>query len=312
MKLRISCLTVVFLSLVLSATAQVTGSGTPGGIPIWTGSTTLGNSELFQTSGKVGIRTNTPTATLTVVGPGGGTVLQAIGGTPTAFSGKPGDGVTFVSGAGSNATDSGGGGGGSIQIAGGRPANPLGFVGGAGASIQISAGNGGSGGRDGASGGSITLQPGTGGLGGVISGGHGNLLLAPTIGNVGIGETSPANTLEVKIGGTTLADHWTTRSSLRFKTNIHPLRGALEKIEQLQGVSYDRRDDGRHEIGVVAEDVAQIVPEVVSRDPSTHEVEGVDYSRLAALLIEAVKSQQAEIQELKAQIEQLRSNPARQ
>jgi len=38
----------------------------------------------------------------------------------------------------------------------------------------------------------------------------------------------------------------------------------------------------------------------------------VDYSRLAALLIEAVKSQQAEIQEMKAQIEQLRSNPARQ
>jgi len=53
-------------------------------------------------------------------------------------------------------------------------------------------------------------------------------------------------------------------------------------------------------------------PKVVSRDPSTHEVEGVDYSRLAALLIEAVKSQQAEIQEMKAQIEQLRSNPARQ
>jgi len=122
---------------------------------------------------------------------------------------------------------------------------------------------------------------------------------------------SPANTLEVKIGGTTLADAWSTRSSLRFKTNIHPLQGALEKIEQLQGVSYDRRDDGRHEIGVVAEDVAQVVPEVVSRDPETREVQGVDYSRLAALLIEAVKSQQAEIQELKVQIEQLRSNPAR-
>jgi hypothetical protein len=36
-----------------------------------------------------------------------------------------------------------------------------------------------------------------------------------------------------------------------------------------------------------------IVPEVVSRDPETHEVQGVDYSRLATLLIEAVKAQQA-------------------
>jgi len=109
-------------------------------------------------------------------------------------------------------------------------------------------------------------------------------------------------------GGTTLADAWTTRSSREFKANIQPLEGALEKVVQLQGVSYERKSDGKHEIGVVAEDVAQIVPEVVSRDPNTHDLQGVDYSRLTALLIEAVKSQQAEIQHLKAQIEQLTSN----
>jgi hypothetical protein len=65
---------------------------------------------------------------------------------------------------------------------------------------------------------------------------------------------------------------------------------------------------GRTKLGVVAEDVGQIVLEVISRDAKTHEVQGVDYSRLAALLIEAVRSQQAEIQQLKARIEQLRSN----
>ena len=47
---------------------------------------------------------------------------------------------------------------------------------------------------------------------------------------------------------------------------------------------------------------------MVSRDPKTRQVQGVDYSRLAALLIEAVKAQQVEIQHLKAQIEQLTSN----
>jgi hypothetical protein len=90
----------------------------------------------------------------------------------------------------------------------------------------------------------------------------------------------------------------------------------LEKVEQLQGVSYERGADGKQEIGVVAEDVDQVVPEVVSHDPETHEPQGVDYSRLAALLIEAVKtqqtqiqSQQAEIQQLKAQIGQITSNP---
>jgi len=62
----------------------------------------------------------------------------------------------------------------------------------------------------------------------------------------------------------------------------------------------------------VAEDVDQVVPEAIFRDPKTKQVQGVDYSKLAALLIEAVKSQQVEIQHLKAQIEQLTSNPAGQ
>jgi len=55
--------------------------------------------------------------------------------------------------------------------------------------------------------------------------------------------------------------------------------------------------------------VDEIVPEVVSRDPQTNEVQGVDYSRLAALLIEAVKTQQAEIQQLKARVEELTIKP---
>jgi hypothetical protein len=127
-------------------------------------------------------------------------------------------------------------------------------------------------------------------------------------GRVGIGTSRPKATLDIAAGRTTLADAWTTRSSRRFKTNIHPLEGALEKVEQLQGVSYQRKTDGKRESGVVAEDVGQVVPEVVSRDPKTHEVQGVDYSRMAALLIEAVKSQQAEIQQLKMQVLQLTSN----
>ena len=121
-----------------------------------------------------------------------------------------------------------------------------------------------------------------------------------------------SRTLEVKIGGTTLADDWTIRSSRRFKTNIQPLQDALGRIEALQGVSYERKSDGKHEIGVVAEDVDRVVPEVVAHDPETQEVEGVDYSRLVALLIEAVKSQQAEIERLKSQMAQLTSNAAKQ
>ena len=184
---------------------------------------------------------------------------------------------------------------------------------GSGGSIILRAGAGGTSSEVGGSGGSITLQPGTHrcGVPG-LCGLDGNVILeVPKRGFVGIGTTSPTNTLEVVAEGTTLADAWTVRSSRRFKMNIRPLDAALEKVEQLQGVTYQRKSDGRHEIGVLAEDVDRVLPEVVSRDPVTNEVQGVDYARLAALLIEAVKSQQAEIQHLKAQVGRLQANGSR-
>jgi hypothetical protein len=345
MKLRIGSLILVLCSLALSVAAQVTGSGTTDYIPIWTSGSTLGDSTIFETQGMVGIGTTSPTATLHVVGPNGtggpvprnapaafwvtggrGGVLGA-GGPISLVSGTggvvgPGGPINLASGAGGMGffaaeTAANGGPGGLTQLSAG-PGGPgacrfkVCTGGGAGGSVQITAGGGGLGGRGG-NGGSITLQPGGGGLGGTGGRGTpGELLLAPNGGKVGIGETGPANTFEIVAGGTTLADAWTTRSSRRFKTNIQPLAGALQKIEQLQGVSYERKADGKHEIGVVAEDVAQIVPEVVSRDPNTHDVQGVDYSRLTALLIEAVKAQQSEIQELKARIGQLTSPTPRQ
>ena len=60
--------------------------------------------------------------------------------------------------------------------------------------------------------------------------------------------------------------------------------GALQKVEQPKGVSYQRKTDGKHEIGLVAEDVNRVIPELVSWDPETHEVQGLDYSRMTALL----------------------------
>jgi len=63
---------------------------------------------------------------------------------------------------------------------------------------------------------------------------------------------------------------------------------------------------------VVAEDVDQIVPELVSRDLKTHEVQGGDYSRLTALLIEAVKAQEAEIRQMRLQIKQVQSKESGQ
>ena len=318
MELRIGSWMLVFFSLMLSMAAQVSGSGTANYIPIWTGSATLGDSIVFQSGGEVGIGTTTPNAVLTVNGPfqkdgNAPMVLNVTGSTGGDYGGN-GGGIALMTGGGGGSS-----GGGEMTLtvgAGGGPAPcdfpPCTIPGGNGGSIALQAGSGGSGENDhGGAGGSITLQPGVGG-GGTTAGRPGNVILSvPEGGAVGVGTTKPTATLDVVSGGTTLADAWTTRSSRRFKTNIHPLQGALTTVVQLQGVSYDRKSDGKHEIGVVAEDVAQIVPEVVSRDPNTHELQGVDYSRLTALLIEAVKSQQAQIQSLKAEIEELRSDNGR-
>jgi len=81
-------------------------------------------------------------------------------------------------------------------------------------------------------------------------------------------------------------------------TRITSSRPATTRRISLRESGFINSPDGQRDIGVVAEDVAQVVPELIARDPDTHEVQGVDYSRFAALLIEAVKSQQAEIEEL--------------
>jgi len=123
-------------------------------------------------------------------------------------------------------------------------------------------------------------------------------------GLVGIGAEAPSNILTIgQNKGHAIADGWDTYSSRRWKTNIHPLADALSKIEQLRGVSYDLKQSGKHEIGVIAEEVGAVVPEVVTYEDNGKDARGVDYSRLTALLIEAVKQQQTQIREQRAQIQ---------
>ena len=120
---------------------------------------------------------------------------------------------------------------------------------------------------------------------------------------VGIGTTTPSNILTIARGsGHPVSDSWETYSSRRWKTNIQTLSIALTKVEQLRGVSYDRKDNGKHEIGVIAEEVGAVVPEVVSWEANGKDASGVDYSRLTALLIEAVKQQQKQIATQQSQI----------
>jgi Chaperone of endosialidase len=122
---------------------------------------------------------------------------------------------------------------------------------------------------------------------------------------VGIGTAKPSNILTIAQGaGHPVSDGWETFSSRRWKTNIQTLNGSLEKVEQLRGVSYDLKANGKHEVGVIAEEVGAVVPEVVTWEQNGKDAQSVDYSRLTALLIEATKEQQRELAKAFRQIRQ--------
>jgi hypothetical protein len=93
-------------------------------------------------------------------------------------------------------------------------------------------------------------------------------------------------------------------SDKRLKTNIKPLQNSLEKIKALQGVSYEWKDGerkGKAEVGLIAQEVEKIVPEVVreqKRLGDDTEYKTVDYEKLTAVLIEAVKELTNKVEEL--------------
>jgi hypothetical protein len=128
-------------------------------------------------------------------------------------------------------------------------------------------------------------------------------------GNVGLGVTSPTYRLELPNtagpAGRGRANAWTNYSSIRWKTNIRPIQSAMEKVRQLHGVMFDWKDGGR-DIGLIAEEVGQVVPEAVEYEPNGLDAAAIDYGRLVVLLVEALKEQDAKIARLEQQIQQLR------
>jgi hypothetical protein len=129
------------------------------------------------------------------------------------------------------------------------------------------------------------------------------VFVADSSGDVGIHTETPQAVFAVAQGaGPALADGWHIYSSRRWKTNIHTLHGALDTVERLRGVSYDMKDSGKHQIGVIAEEVGAVVPELVDWETNGKDAKGVDYARLTALLIEATKQQQTLIRKQQRQI----------
>jgi len=126
-----------------------------------------------------------------------------------------------------------------------------------------------------------------------------DLLTINSSGNVGIGTATPTERLHVS--GNILATlNVTAYSDVRVKTNIVEIDSPLEKIKNMRGVYYNRTDDSntspaRH-VGVIAQEVERVLPEVVLTDSSEAKNKSVAYGNIVALLIEGMKAQQSTIE----------------
>jgi len=131
---------------------------------------------------------------------------------------------------------------------------------------------------------------------------------------VGIGTTTPTTKFEVN--GTLKSSGIEELSDQRWKGNITQLQDALEKVLQLRGVNYEWLRDKFPEkdfpqgvqMGLIAQEVEKVIPEVVQTDRNGYKT--INYSHLVALLIEGMKDQQREIDQLRAENEALRAAQA--
>ena len=86
-------------------------------------------------------------------------------------------------------------------------------------------------------------------------------------------------------------------SDANLKTTIQPMKNATDTLLQIQGVTFDWKDGGRKDIGVLAQNVQKVYPQLVREDNNQLRV---DYEKLVAPLIESVREMDARIKQLEA------------
>lgn len=98
--------------------------------------------------------------------------------------------------------------------------------------------------------------------------------------------------------GVLTATDFNSTSDISLKENIKTLENPIKKVMQLNGVSFDWKETGSSSIGVIAQELEEVFPELVK----TGEIKTVNYNGLIGVLIEVVKEQQRQIEELKSLI----------
>jgi hypothetical protein len=131
-------------------------------------------------------------------------------------------------------------------------------------------------------------------------------------GFIGMGNSAP--TVRLQVTGDIIANSIAGSSDSRFKTNISPITNSLQKVLALRGVHFnwnttafpERMFSDKKTIGFIAQEVEKVVPEIVQTENTPEQYKSVHYDKVVALLVEAIKEQQKQINQLQKQVKILR------
>jgi hypothetical protein len=121
-------------------------------------------------------------------------------------------------------------------------------------------------------------------------------------GSIGIGTTNPTSKLQVEgdvfVSGIITSTDFNSASDINLKKNIKPFENALDKVIQINGVTFEWKKTNSQSAGIIAQDVEKVFPELV-RDGN---FKTVNYNGLIGVLVESIKELKQEIEELKRKI----------
>ena len=134
-----------------------------------------------------------------------------------------------------------------------------------------------------------------------------NATYYPMLGQATSGNTAPKVsstklTFNPSTGLLTSTDY-NSSSDKRLKKNIKTVTGALATVDALRGVSFEWKEGGAKSIGMIAQEVQSVIPDIVTTDDNGYM--GIKYTNMIGILVEAIKEQQEQINTLKKLIEKL-------
>jgi hypothetical protein len=140
---------------------------------------------------------------------------------------------------------------------------------------------------------------------GIATSGPTSFVYIPSSGNLGIGTTNATSKLTVSgnllVTGIITATDFNSASDINLKENIKKIDNPIDKIIKIDGVRFDWKSDNKPSMGVIAQNIAEVLPELVSGEES----KTVNYNGIIGLLIECVKTQQEQIDELNRRLDEL-------